>query len=76
MTSVTGELENKLDTKSAKVGDRVALKTTDKVQVSDGTIIPRGSRLIGHISELQAHNGDRAIAQMGIVFDRVELKNG
>lgn len=76
MSSVTGELQGKLDTKTAKPGDRVTLKTTDKVQVSDGTVIPRGSRLLGHITELQAHNNDRAIAQVGIAFDHVELKNG
>jgi hypothetical protein len=76
MLSVTGELQGKLDTGSAKVGDRVTLKTTDKVQIADGTAIPKGARLVGHITEVQAHNNDRAIAQMGIVFDHVELKNG
>ncbi len=34
MSAVTGELEGKLDSKTAKVGDRVVLKTTDKVQTS------------------------------------------
>jgi len=76
MTAVTGELQGKLDSKTAKVGDRVTLKTTGKVQVSDGTVIPRGSRLVGHISQVQAHDNDRAIAQIAIVFDHVELKNG
>ncbi len=41
MSSVSGELEGKLDSKSAKVGDRVVLKTTEKVLTSDGTMIPR-----------------------------------
>jgi hypothetical protein len=76
MTSVTGELESKLDSKSAKVGDRVALKTTEKVQISDGTVIPKGTRLVGHVTEVQAHNSDRAIAQIGVAFDHAELKNG
>ncbi len=76
MTAVTGELDGKLDSKSAKVGDRVTLKTTEKVQVSDGTLIPKGSRLVGHVTEVQAHSNDRAIAQIGVAFDRAELKNG
>jgi hypothetical protein len=76
MTSVTGELDGKLDTKSAKLGDRVVLKTTDKAQLPDGTILPRGSRLVGHVTEVQAHSSDRAIAQLGIAFDHAELKNG
>jgi len=76
MTDVKAELDGKLDSKSAKVGDRVELKTTDKVQTSNGTVIPRGSRIVGHISAVQAHSNDRAIAQIAIVFDHAELKNG
>jgi hypothetical protein len=76
MTAVSGELDGKLDTKSAKVGDRVVLKTTDKAQLPDGTILPRGSRLVGRVTEVQAHSSDRAIAQIGIAFDHAELKNG
>ena len=76
MSSVSGALEGKLDSKTAKVGDRVVLKTTEKVQTSDGTVIPRGSRLVGHVTQVQAHDEEHANAQMAIAFDRAELKNG
>jgi hypothetical protein len=76
MSHVTGDLDGKLDSKTAKVGDRVALKIADKTQTSDGTLLPRGSRLVGHITQVQAHDNDRAIAQIAIVFDHAELKNG
>jgi hypothetical protein len=39
-------------------------------------VIPRGSHIVGHITEVQAHSNDRAIAQIAIAFDHVELKNG
>jgi hypothetical protein len=76
MSSISGELEGKLDSKTAKVGDRVVLKTTEKVQTSDGTMIPRGSRLVGQVTEVQAYDNEHATAQMAIAFDRAELKNG
>ncbi len=76
MGSVWGELEGKLDSKTAKVGDRVALKTTDKVQTSDGTVIPRGARLVGHVTEVQAYDEQHGPARIAIAFDRAELKNG
>ena len=76
MSSASGELQGKLDSKTAKVGDRVVLKTTEKVQTSDGTVIPKGSRLVGHVTQVQAHDEEHATAQMAIVFDRVELKDG
>ena len=71
-----GRAQGKLDSKTAKAGDRVVLRTTDKVQTSDGTVIPRGSRLVGHVTEVQACDATHAIAQMGIAFDHVELKGG
>jgi hypothetical protein len=76
MSSVTGELQGKLDAKTAKVGDRVVLKTTDKVQTADGTLIPRGTRLVGHITQVQALDSTHGGSLMGIAFDRAELKNG
>jgi hypothetical protein len=76
MSAVTGELEGKLDSRTAKVGDRVVLKTTEKVQTSDGTIIPRGSRLVGHVTEVQAFDIEVGPGRIAIAFDHAELKNG
>jgi hypothetical protein len=76
MSAVTCELDGKLDSKTAKLGDRVVLKTTDKVQTSDGTVIPRGARLVGHVTEVQAYNEQHGPARIAIAFDHAELKNG
>jgi hypothetical protein len=58
------------------VGDRVVLKTTEKVQTSDGTVIPRGTRLVGHVTEVQAYDQQHGPARIAIAFDHAELKNG
>ena len=76
MSSVTGELQGKLDARNARVGDRVVLKTTGKVQTADGTVIPRGTHLVGRITQVQTHDSAHAISQIGIAFDRAEMKNG
>jgi hypothetical protein len=76
MRSVSGELENKLDSKTARVGDRVVLKTSQKIRTADGTVIPKGTRLIGHVTDAEAHNSAHAQSQLGLEFDRAELKNG
>lgn len=76
MSPVTGELDGKLDSKTARVGDRVVLKSLDKVQISDGTVIPRGSRLVGHVTEVQAYDPVHGTARIAIAFDHAELKNG
>ena len=76
MRPVTGELENKLDSKTAKAGDPVVLKTNEKMKTADGTVIPKGSRLLGHVTEVEAHEKGHAASRMGLEFDRAELKGG
>jgi hypothetical protein len=76
MSAISGELQTRLDSKTAKPGDPVILKTIEKVQTSDGTIIPKGSRLMGHVTEVQAYSKEHGAALLGIAFDRVELKGG
>lgn len=76
MRPVTGELQGKLDSKTAKVGEPVVLKTTEKARTADGMVIPKGSRLIGHVTEVQAHERGHEESELGITFDRAELRNG
>lgn len=76
ISSISGELEGKLDAKTARVGESVVLKTTEKVTAADGIVIPKGTRLMGHVTEAQAHDSSHADSQLGIAFDRAELKNG
>jgi hypothetical protein len=76
MRPVAGELQSKLDSKTARVGEPVVLKTTEKTKTAEGVVIPRGSRLMGHVTEVQAHSRGHEASSLGIEFDRAELKNG
>ena len=76
MRSVNGELVGKLDSKTAKVGDPVVVKTTEKTQTADGVVIPKGTKLIGHVTDVQAHSKSNQESHMAIQFDRAELKGG
>jgi hypothetical protein len=76
MTPVNGELAGKLDTKSAKAGDPVVVKTSDAVKTADGTMIPKGSKLMGHVAKVQSHSQGSENSALGFVFDHAELKGG
>ena len=76
MSTVICDLQNKLDSRTAKVGDHVVLRTNDKVQTADGTLIPRGTRLVGHITQVQTRDATHSAAQLAIAIDHAELKNG
>jgi hypothetical protein len=76
MRSVGGELQGKLDSKSARVGETVMVKTTEKIRMADGTVIPKGSRLLGHVTQVQAHDSDHTESSLAFAFDRAEMKCG
>jgi hypothetical protein len=76
MLPVNAELVGKLDSKSAKVGDQVVLKTTESIKAADGTAIPKGSLLVGNVTSVAAHSKGSAVSAMAIQFDHAELKGG
>jgi Predicted membrane protein len=74
-TNITGELQSSLDAKHAQVGDEVILRTTKAIKQNGETIIPKGSNLIGHITDVQQRTKGNAESKLGLVFNRVEGKN-
>ena len=75
MSPVNGELESKLDSKTAKTGDNIVVKTQTAIKTSDGTEIPKGSKLIGHIIAVQS-SASGTNSQVALQFDHIELKGG
>jgi hypothetical protein len=76
LSPLTGELESKLDSKTAKPGDSIVLKTTSKTVMANGTVIPKGSKIMGHVTGVQAHDDQSPNGQMTIQFDQAQLKGG
>lgn len=73
---VSGQLVSKLDTKSAKEGDSVIVKTDQNLTIAPGTEIPKGSKLVGHVTSVEPRGAGKENSQIAIQFDRAELKGG
>jgi hypothetical protein len=73
---VNGELMEKLDSKSAKIGDSVLVKTKESVKTEDGTEIPKGSMLVGTVTSVQPHGEAAQNSQIAIRFDHATFKSG
>ena len=73
---MNGELVDKLDTKTAKTGDSVVIKTNSNVKTADGTEIPKGSKLMGKVVQVKSSGGGNENSQVALQFDRAELKGG
>ena len=76
MRPVTGELENKLDTKDAKNGDSIVVKTTQAATIANGVEIPQGSEIKGHIIDVAPKGPGGENARVTIQFDQAQLKGG
>lgn len=74
--SVSAELSKKLDAKDAKVGDEVVAKTTSEASFADGTKLPKGSKLVGHVTDVQAKSHDNHDSHLAFAFDHAVLKDG
>jgi hypothetical protein len=77
-SEMNATLERSVDARRAKPGDEVTAKTNEGYTTASGATIPRGSRLVGRVTEARAHaRGEGAAAsQLGIVFERAELPDG
>ena len=70
------ELAKSIDSKKVKVGDEVTAKVISDVRSGGAVAIPRGSKLLGKVTEANARSKGDATSSLGITFDRAVLKNG
>jgi hypothetical protein len=70
-------LTKTLDAKKAKTGDEVTANVTADLKTDSGEIlVPKDTKVVGHITEAQAHSKERKESQVGIEFDHAVMKNG
>jgi hypothetical protein len=76
LTTVQADLNGSLDTKKAAVGQQVTVTTRQETRLADDTELPKGTRLVGHITQVQAQDDQHVGAMVAILFDHAELKDG
>jgi hypothetical protein len=75
-STIHATLVKPVDAHKNRPGDPVFAKTTEDVK-SDGRVaIPRGSKIVGHVTEAKAHEKGQAESALGIAFDHAVLKDG
>jgi hypothetical protein len=75
-THLSAELTRRVDTRHAKIGDKVFAKTTSKTQLANGIRLPRGTHLIGRVTSVQARSRANHTARLAFTFDRAVLRHG
>jgi HAMP domain-containing protein len=71
-TRLEGQLQSAVDVKKAQVGDEVILKTTKAVKQNGQTVVPKGAKLLGRVTEVTKRSKENATSRLGMVFDRIQ----
>jgi hypothetical protein len=74
--AVSAELTKHLDTKNAKQGDEVDARVIDAAKLPDGTELPRGTKLIGKVTDVKAKSKEDKSAHLAFNIDHAVLKDG
>lgn len=75
-SSFHATLQKPVDARKCKRGDEVVARTTENVKSNGEVVIPKGSKIIGHVTEAKARSKGETQSVVGIAFDHAMLKNG
>lgn len=76
-SAIPVELNSSIDSKKAKAGDAVTAHTSEALRSSDGRLIlPKGTKIEGHITQASARNKGGDESALGIQFDKAMPKDG
>jgi hypothetical protein len=65
-----------IDSRKLKAGDVVTARTALVSHLKDGTLIPRGSKVIGHVVQAKARGKGDPESSLKIVFDKIDVAGG
>jgi len=73
---VNAELTKRIDAKKAKVGDTIEAKTTSAVKLADGTELPKGTKLLGKVTDVRARSNSDKTSHIAFNLDEALMKDG
>jgi len=73
---ITVVTDQSVSSKTAKAGQTVTGSVAHDVISGGKVVIPKNSKLIGHVTEASAKANGQSDSKLGIVFDKAMLRNG
>ena len=69
-------LEKIVHPKKLKVGDAVSARMTEPTKLKDGTELPKGTHIVGRVTEIKIKADKEGPSKLGLLFDKAQLKDG
>ena len=76
VSTVFAVLTKSLESKNATAGQEIVLRTVSDVVVDGEIVIPKGSKILGHITQANTKGKNRSLSVMAIVVDRAVKEDG
>ena len=74
--SIPAFLDSALDSKKRTAGDEVHANAAAPIELSNGIVIPRGAKIVGHVIASKARSKGDSESSLTIVFEKVTLADG
>lgn len=74
--TIPATLLKSIDARKTKTGDEVSAQTGEAIKSEGRILVPKGSRLIGHVVEVKARTDDQPTSQIVLTFDRAMTNDG
>lgn len=69
-------LEKLVHPKKVKAGDAVVARMTEPTKLKDGTELPKGTHIVGKVTEMKPKADKEGPSKLGLLFDKAQLKDG
>jgi len=73
-TVMVAKIDGKLSTKNAKVGDPISAKILASWKLTDGTEIPKGSKIVGKVAAIKSKKDGGGTSMMSFSLDEIDVK--
>lgn len=73
---MVAKIDGKLSTKNAKVGDTLSAKILRSWKLTDGTEIPKGSKITGKVALVKSKKDGNGTSMLSFRLDQIEIKGG
>jgi|SRR5581483_6125875 len=65
-----------LDSSKLKDGDIVEFATAGAFKLADGTMVPKGSKLVGHVASAKARSRGDQDSELSVTFEKLDISGG
>ncbi|HEY6337548.1 MAG TPA: hypothetical protein VIW68_03555 [Candidatus Sulfotelmatobacter sp.] len=74
--SIPVTIKKTLDSSKLKEGDAIEVETSGAFKLADGTMVSKGTKVTGHVSDAKSRSKGDAQSELALTFDKINIPGG